>query len=65
MVKITIEVPDEDHAEIWWEWYLNEGGDEGFDASLDNAGLEECSMDWDNETRTFKHTRMYPTEELD
>lgn len=57
MVKITIEVPDEEYAEIWWGWYLDGGGDQGFMASLENEGIEFGNMDWKEETRTIKHMR--------
>ena len=58
MVKITIEVPDEDHAEVWWAWYLDGGGDEGFLASLEESELydtDDYDMDWDTDERIIRY----------
>ena len=64
MVKITIEVPDELTASVWWAWYLDGGGDDGFLASLEDAGrldmklafIDDYDMNWDTGEKIIKYT---------
>jgi hypothetical protein len=46
MVKITIEVPNEEFAEVWWYWYVVDGGglDLGFEEFADNVNLDRSGI---------------------
>jgi hypothetical protein len=59
MVKITIELPDEEYAKLWWGWYLGGGGDQGFYATLENEKPdEEYDTVWWTGKRTIRYEKL-------
>ena len=58
MTDITIRFPDGKWADAFWGWYLDGGGCDGFQSTIDDRGLDalnKVEMDWSGETRTITY----------
>ena len=49
VVKLTF--PSKETLDVFWGWFLDGGGDQGLDASLEDCGLA-VSYTWDQKAGT-------------